>query len=275
MDHNLSIAIIGAGAVGRSMRLHFPDAVLYDEPLGLGSRAAVNRCRFAFVCVPTPSMPDGACDTSIVEDVVEWLESEIIVVRSTVAPGTTERLAMATGKRVVFQPEYGPGESPDHPYADVRDIGWMILGGPREWTAPVHDLYQRVVRSEVVIQQTDATTAELAKYMENAFLAAKVLFCNEFYDIAQSMGVDYRELRELWLLDPRMGRSHTWVFPDDRGFGGKCLPKDLDAIVQSALAAGVTPSMLAAVAEANRELRTSGRDSGSAPLDSMRIWRGA
>jgi len=229
--------------------------VMYDEPLGLGTREAVNACRFAFVCVPTPPAADGACDTSIVEATVAWLACETIVVRSTVAPGTTDRLARETGKRVVFQPEYGPGETPDHPYADTRDIGWAILGGPRDWTVPVHDLYKRVLNSSVVIQQTDATTAELAKYMENAFLATKVLFCNEFYDLAQALRVDFNELRELWLLDPRMGRSHTWVHPEDRGFGGRCLPKDLDALLRAAEALGITPGMLAAVAAENRRLR--------------------
>ena len=250
-----SVAIVGAGAVGRGMQTLFPDAVMYDEPLGIGTRDEVNACRFAFVCVPTSAAEDGSCDTSIVEDVVAWLACETIVLRSTVTPGTTKRLASSTGKRIVFQPEYGPGGTPGHPYADVRAIDWAILGGPREWTVPVHDLYKRALPSSVTIQQTDATTAELAKYMENAFLATKVMFCNEFYDIAQALDVDYNELRELWLLDPRMGRSHTWVHPDDRGFGGKCLPKDLDALLRAAEAMGVTPEMLAAVASANRRMR--------------------
>ncbi len=258
MQTQPSVAIVGVGAVGRAMRGLFPEAVLYDEPLGLGAREQVNRCRFAFVCVPTPADASGACDTSIVEGVVRWIESEFIVIRSTVSPGTTERLARTYGKRVVFQPEYGPGETPDHPYADVRDIPWMILGGPRPWTVPVCDLHKRVVNSNVVIQQTDATTAELAKYMENAFLAMKVAFCNEFYDLAGAAGVDYNELRELWLLDPRIGRSHTWVHPDDRGFGGKCLPKDLSAVLSTADDLEVPAVLLRAVAESNARLRPDG-----------------
>lgn len=250
-----SVAIVGVGAVGKAMRLLFPDAVVYDEPLGLGTREQVNRCRFAFVCVPTPARTSGACDTSVVEDVVRWIQSEFIVLRSTVPPGTTDRLAREYEKRIVFQPEYGPGETPDHPYADVRHIPWMILGGPRSWTVPVCDLYKQVANSGLVIQQTDATTAELAKYMENAFLAMKVAFCNEFYDLAGAAGVDYNELRELWLLDPRIGRSHTWVHPDDRGFGGKCLPKDLSALLAAAGELDVPAVLLRAVAESNARLR--------------------
>lgn len=255
MGTDPSVAIVGVGAVGKAMRLLFPDAVPYDEPLGLGTREQVNRCRFAFVCVPTPADASGACDTSAVEGVVGWIQSEFIVLRSTVPPGTTDRLAREYGKRVVFQPEYGPGETPDHPYADVRNIPWVILGGPRSWTVPVCDLYKRVVNSGLVIQQTDAATAELAKYMENAFLAMKVAFCNEFYDLAGAAGVDYNELRELWLLDPRVGRSHTWVHPDDRGFGGKCLPKDLSALLSTAGDLEVPAVLLRAIAESNARLR--------------------
>jgi UDP-glucose 6-dehydrogenase len=91
--------------------------------------------------------------------------------------------------------------------------------------------------------------------MENCFLALKVTFCNEFFDIAEQFGVDYNELRELWLLDPRIGRSHTFVMPDDRGFGGKCLPKDVSALVQSACAAGYAPQLMLAMLEANSRFR--------------------
>lgn len=251
-----AVAVIGVGAVGRSMAELFPSAVLYDEPLGLGTREQVSACRFAFVCVPTPSLPSGGCDTSIVESVLEWCESEIVVLRSTVIPGTTERLARESGRRVVFQPAYGPGSTPEHPYADVRSQRWVILGGPREWSVPVADLYKRVFSSDLAIHQTDARTAELTKYMENAFLAMKVAFCNEFFDLATAIGVDYNELRELWLLDERVGRSHTWVHPDERGFGGDCLPKDLAALLRLTETVGAEGPLLPAI-EASNHLATS------------------
>jgi UDP-glucose 6-dehydrogenase len=98
--------------------------------------------------------------------------------------------------------------------------------------------------------------------MENSFLALKVTFCNEIYDIAQAVGVDYNELRELWLLDPRIGRSHTFVMPDARGFGGKCLPKDMAALVHLAAEQGCTPTLLRATIEANSANR---RESRGAP----------
>ncbi|MGD9892324.1 MAG: hypothetical protein AB7R89_19610 [Dehalococcoidia bacterium] len=259
-DARAGVAIVGYGAVGRSLATLFPDAAVYDPPLGLGRRDEVNRCRFAFVCVPTPATASGDCDTAAVEEAAGWIESEYIVIRSTVPPGTTNRLAGRLGKRIIFQPEYGPGETPDHPYRDPHALSWIILGGPRAWTVPVCDLYKTVFNAELAIHQTDAVTAELVKYMENAFLATKVAFCNEFYDLAARDGVDYNELRELWLLDPRIGRSHTWVHPGDRGFGGKCLPKDLQAIVVHAQRRGEPAIVLESVLRSNDRLRQEPAD---------------
>jgi UDPglucose 6-dehydrogenase len=250
-----TVAIIGYGDLGKALHQVFPEAIVYDEPLGIGSRDAVNSCRFAFVAVPTPAGVEGECDVSVVEEVVGWLTAGSIILVSTVVPGTTERLVRETGKRIVFQPAYGPGSTPDHPYHDLRTMSWLILGGERTHTIAVADLLKQVYSAETAIWQTSARTAELAKYMENAFLALKVTFCNEFYDIASALGVDYNELRELWLQDPRMGRSHTIVFPDERGYGGKCLPKDVSAIIQSAKAHGYQPSLLSAMEATNARFR--------------------
>ena len=251
-----SVAIVGYGAVGRGIQQLFPDAVIYDEPLGIGRRAEVGRCEYAFVAVPTPMAADGSCDTSIVEEVVGWIEAKYIILRSTVSVGTTERLCSEMAKHVVFQPEYGPAETPDHPFADLRKVRWAILGGERQDTIAVCDLYKTTFSADFTFYQTDSRTAELAKYMENCYLALKVAFCNEFAGIAASVGVDYNELRELWLLDPRIGRSHTFVMPHDRGFGGKCLPKDLAALIVFAQASGFEPELMAALQQVNQRMRS-------------------
>lgn len=235
----------------------FQDAALYDEPKRIGSREEISECDIAFVCVPTPASADGGCDTSIVEDVVSWLETPVIVIRSTVSVGTTRRLAERHKKAIVFQPEYGPAETPDHPFNDLRKVRWVILGGDRDATRVAARAWQDAYSADIVIQQTTPETAELCKYMENAFLAAKVTFCNEFYEIANRVGVDYHELRELWLLDPRIGRSHTFVLPDNRGFGGKCLPKDLAAIMRTSEEAGYVPSLLQGISDSNDRHRKS------------------
>lgn len=92
----------------------------------------------------------------------------------------------------------------------------MIFGGELEVAGEVGEYFKRVLGAEARYEFVDSTTAELCKYMENAFLATKVTFCNEFYEIAKALGVNYDVLREMWLLDGRIGRSHTAVFKESR-----------------------------------------------------------
>ena len=250
-------AIVGYGAVGKAMQALLPDAVIYDTAPGMpNDRDAVNECGIAFVCVPTPCSPDGTCDISAVEEVISWLRSPLIVLRSTVPPGTTESLAGRYGKRLVFQPEY-MGETHAHPLADLRGRDFIVLGGVRDDTAEVAAAYSEVYHSSIQFFFTDATTAELAKYMENCFYAAKVVFCSEFHMIARTFGVAYNELREIWLADPRISRDHTFVYPDNVGFGGKCLPKDVSALIEFARSNGFDPALMKAVRDINDRYRTA------------------
>jgi len=255
MQNKPQIGIVGLGFVGKSMKRLFGDsAVTYDVADGASGRSKINMCDVAFVSVPTPVADDGACDTSIVEECVGWIETPQIVLRSTVTPGTTERLRRQTGKAIIFQPEY-IGETAAHPLVDARKHDFIILGGPTAETSAVANLYAHYYHSSVHFYFTDSTTAEVAKYMENSFYATKVTFCNEFYDIARAHGVDYNELREVWLADPRISRDHTFVYPDNRGFSGKCLPKDVSAIIRSSLARGAKPSLMQAVMAINEQHR--------------------
>ena len=226
----IKVGIIGCGHVGTAMKQLFVNAYLFDEPKKIGTRDELNMCDLSFVCVPTPMAQDGSCDTTIVEQVLGWDDTPIIFIRSTVPIGFTERMKKKTGKKIIFQPEYY-GETIEHPFADLKNQRWITLGGDKDDSEIVVSAYQKVLTSDLFINMVDSKTAELAKYMENCFFATKVTFCNEFYDLAMQMGVNYTELRETWLLDPRMGRSHTFVYSDNRGYGGACLPKDISAIV--------------------------------------------
>lgn len=248
--------IVGFGVVGKAMAKfleeHGVPVEIYDTALHDTSvRERVNACEIAFICVPTPMAADGRCDTSAVEEVVRWCEADILVIRSTVCVGTTDRLRAETGKRIIFQPEF-LGETPWAP--KLPHTRFIVLGGPREDTKPVLRLYQALLGPEVVYREVSAATAELMKYTINAFLAAKVAFFNEIYDIARLAGVDYDELRELVLLDYRVGASHTMV-TEERGFGGKCLPKDLSALMFRARELGYEPLVLAAVQASNERVR--------------------
>jgi UDPglucose 6-dehydrogenase len=198
--------------------------------------------------------PDGSCDISIVEETVEWLETPVIIIRSTIVPGTVDYLTSKYNKRIIFQPEY-LGETSLHPYLDLRKRDFIILGGEKKACDVVAMYMQHLMHADTHFYLTDAKTAELCKYMENSFLGMKVTFCNEFYEMAKALGIDYNELRELWLADKRIGRSHTIVYPDNRGFGGKCLPKDINAIVKKLEEVGYEPKFIKAILENNERIK--------------------
>lgn len=249
------VGVVGAGVVGSAMRdLCGPDTVLFDpyKPELKGNQALINQCDVVFVCVPTPMNDDGTCNTRIVEDVVAWVEAPLMILRSTVAPGTTDRLREKYRKRIVFQPEY-LGETVAHIFGDMAERNFVVLGGATEDISKAADFYKHYYNAMVQYYFCDAKTAEVAKYMENAYYAVKVTFVNEFAEIARAHGVDFNVLREVWLADPRVSRDHTFVYPHARGFSGKCLPKDCNAIVRSSLAHGFTPRLMQATLEINEQ----------------------
>lgn len=256
------VGCVGAGVVGSAMqRLCGADTVMYDpaRPEYAGNKDKINECDVVFVSVPTPKREDNVCDTSIVEEVVSWIEAPLIIIRSTIAPGTTDRLMKKYNRRIVFQPEY-LGETTAHVFGNMAEREFVVLGGtPKDRSAAV-DFYKHYYNSMVHIFTTDAITAEVCKYMENAFYAMKVTFVNEFYDIANAHGVDFNELRESWLADTRISRDHTFVHSDARGFAGKCLPKDCNAIVQSSIERGYTPKFMQAMLSVNDEFQALNKD---------------
>ena len=273
------VAIIGHGYVGKAIREFFENKfdIVVVDPTGsfwkndggkvdIAPELAKKEAREAdmvVVCVPTPMTEGtGKVDTSIVEGVLsEFKDSPLVLIKSTIPPGTTERLAeqFDMQKRLVFSPELiGEGGYPlpvyqgmPHP-TDMKQHHYFTFGGSREAVKKVIPFFTKVRGPFCEYKMTDATTAELSKYMENVWIATKVTFCNEMYDIAEMLKVDYNELRELWLADGRVGKSHTIVYPDKRGFGGKCIPKDTNGLVEFAKTNGYEPVLLNAVLKANK-----------------------
>lgn len=248
--------IIGVGHVGGSMAKLFPDAVLYDPYKNLGTKEEINSCDISFICVPTPQAEDGSCDTHIVQEVLEWLNTPTIVIRSTVPVGFTSKANFNKpyDVHIIFQPEYY-GETVAHPFADPHNRPWITLGGDIVGCQKAVQAYQEVFTSELIINIVDSETAELAKYMENAFYATKVTFCNQFYELAERLDIDYNTLRETWLLDPRISRDHTFVYEDNRGYGGSCLPKDMAAIINIGEKHKINVDFLKSVSESNNKFK--------------------
>jgi UDP-glucose 6-dehydrogenase len=223
-----NIAIVGGlGVVGAhtAQELSALNPIIIDPKNDNYNDIKNNAYEVAFICVPTESNPDGSANIEIVEDAVMNTNADILVIKSAVPPLTAEILANKYNKRIVSSIEYFG--STIHA---INNPNWVVLGGKKNDTARIAELYYRVKPASFRVVFTDNKTAELAKYMENAFLGLKVSFCAEFADIAKQFGIEYPALREIAVLDPRFGESHTFIDPDKPYYNSHCLNKDIKAL---------------------------------------------
>lgn len=241
----MKIKIIGHGWVGKAMESIFPDAIIQRR----GEQKET--CDVAFVCVPT-DLKDGKLDTSIVEEVVNNAQEPLIVIRSTVMPGTCDKLEKM-GNEICFQPEY-LGETVAHPLLNEGDRKFLIIGGKPENRRKLIELYQGVYNANITIRQVSNYEAEVIKISENRAIAFKVAECQELYDACEKAGIDYYSVRDaVYGDDPRFNLWWTFIYPDKRGFKSKCIPKDVYGWAAWAESVGYAPEITRALLERNEK----------------------
>jgi UDPglucose 6-dehydrogenase len=275
LEQTMEIGIIGLGYVGTAIKVGFePHYELeiydkYDEDKSTceSLRDLVGKCEVMFVCVPTPMNNDGSCHTGIVEEVVSEineivLETEsypyhikpIVVIKSTVPPGTTDRLhSKSRGLDVIFNPEF---LTEANFLDDFKNQTRIILGGTRKGTNILRQVYSKVFPHATIVK-TGSKTAEMVKYFINCFLGTKVSFANEMKQICGALDIDFDKVVEYATYDERLGKSH-WAVPGpdgDFGFGGHCLPKDLNSLISVAQELGLEPILLETVGWVNDKVR--------------------
>lgn len=252
---NIKLGIAGVGMVGGALLNYFKkqaiEPFIYDPGKGFKSLEELNKAGVIFVCVPTPyrtagsgSGPtsfkkDGAgFDLSYVEKTCENLQGEkIVVIKSTVVPGTTEKLQKKYPQhKFLFNPEFlvesranEDMEKPDRQIVGYteksRDIAQMIM-----------DILPNAPFKKIM----PATEAEMVKYFGNTFLSMKVIFGCEMYKLCEKLGINYDLVKEGVSADPRIGKSHLDVLHGGYyGYGGKCFPKDMRALIQFADKQGI------------------------------------
>jgi UDPglucose 6-dehydrogenase len=261
------LGLAGAGIVGGAFyegMKHVHEILVHDKdtakrwhtPLEL---LASVQTEATFVCVPTPMKKDGSCDISIVESVVATLDkyanpNQIVVIKSTVPPGTTAYFAgKYTNIHLCFNPEF---LTEANPVEDFKNQDRIIIGGKPEDTQKVCEIYAKVY-PYIKIVQCSSTIAEMVKYVANCFLATKVSFANEIYQICETLGIDYNMVISTAMLDTRLGKTH-WSVPGPDGhfgFGGSCFPKDLNGLLSLANVLGIDAKLLKADWQKNLEVR--------------------
>ena len=234
----MKVAIIGYGWVGKAMHKLFPNAIIHDPDLGFFATAEVNTSSIAFVCVPTP-LKKKKLDTSIVEECISWCGADLIIIRSTLNPGTADYLEEKYKKDIVVMPEY-IGESVAHPLLDETQRRFLIIGGKSENRRKAIELFQTVYNADISIRQVTNLEAEVIKLAENRAIAHRVMEIQELFDVCEKAGIDYYTIREgVYGDDQRMKLFWTFIFPDKRGFNSsKCLQKDVPAFCSWAESVG-------------------------------------
>jgi UDPglucose 6-dehydrogenase len=238
------VGIIGLGFVGSAinssleMMMH-TRLTLVDPAKGYTDKIEdCIDCTGIFVCVPSPMGEDGSCDTSILESVLRQLKeigyNGVIISKCTAPPDVYERLN-AEYPNLVHAPEFLTAANAVSDYANgsFAMIGGRVPAYQREAERIIRISQQHL--GEHIIYCSIGEAA-LAKYTINSFLATKVIFMNEIYNLSQKLGLRYEVIAAMYTMDPRIGKSHTVVpGPDGAfGFGGACFPKDTAALLKIA-----------------------------------------
>jgi UDPglucose 6-dehydrogenase len=253
------VAIIGLGMVGGALNRFFETrgivARLYDPPKGFDDPSVLNEADVIFIAVPTPfHLDDVGFDDSFLHAAIRTipLEGKTIVLKSTILPGTTERFQKEYPQhRFLFNPEFLREATVDK---DMQSPDRQIVGFTKEsqeHAQMVMDLLPQAPFQKIV----PAHVAEVTKYFGNAFLALKVAFVNQIFDLCQALEIPYELIAESAAADPRIGSSHMQIYHEGyRGYGGKCFPKDVRALIQLADSTSVDLSLLKAAETYNNAL---------------------
>ena len=240
------VGICGIGMVGGSLKRYFENkpnyqTYIYDKK-GLGSIEELNKSDFIYICLPTPYVPEIGCDISIIESIIPLINgNKVIIIKSTIIPGTTDRLQDKFPQhKFLSNPEFLTEQTADN---DTLFPDRQIIGYTKQSYTIAKDVllqlplapYERIVLARV---------AEFIKYANNTWFAVKVAMNNELYDLCKKVGLNEDEWEELisgLAADKRVGRTHLTIHhKNKRGYWGRCLPKDIKALLEFAKQNGVS-----------------------------------
>ena len=243
----MKITIAGYGFVGKAHREVLKDKhditivdpawPEYNKPIPQDTDAVI-------VCVSTPRREDGSCHMDNVYEVIEASPDVPILIKSTISLEGWQMLKDTFPNAMLnFSPEFLRAATA---VDDLATADYMLVGGNSV------NFWNKVFDKAIEICDVEALI--LAKYARNSFLALKVSFFNQLYDLCSELGVSYDAVKHYTEIDNRIGDSHTTV-TQERGFGGHCFPKDTQALITSAEKHGVDLSILKEAVIYNNNVR--------------------
>jgi UDPglucose 6-dehydrogenase len=234
----MKIGIVGLGVVGSACRHGFEliGHIVNVHDIAMDtSLSDLLDTEIIYVCVPTPENTDGSCNIDAVEQTVAELSKlnyqGVIALKSTAAPGTTQRLIDKYQLRICFVPEFLRERCAVEDFVNNHELLAVGTDDP--------EIYEIVVKSHGMLPKhtsmLNSTEAEVLKYFSNVFNAVRVVFSNNMFEICKSLGLDYDKIKDTYLLRKTASPDYMDVSEELRGYGGMCLPKDtkaLDALVK-------------------------------------------
>ena len=235
----MKVGIIGLGMVGSAVRhgLNRIGHQIYGFDINRPETKLADALKSdaVFVCVPTPSMQDGKCDTSIVYSVVADIAKArykgLVVIKSTVEPGTTDFLSKKyKNLRFAFCPEFLRERAQFVDFVEYHHV--CIIGA---YNDKDFELIKKIHGSlPKNFAKMSPLEAELSKYYWNVFNALRIVFANQFYDVCEDVGADYQKIKNALVKHPNIPDVYLECNENFRGFSGNCLPKDTNAFAHYA-----------------------------------------
>jgi UDPglucose 6-dehydrogenase len=235
------LGIVGHGFVGSAINQGFTKNIkkYIVDPNKFSGNTIKKLIEFqpdaVFVSVPTPQSESGECNTDILNSVLQELNTGknlLVIIKSTVPAYKLQDIReQCINLKIVYNPEF---LTEKNYIEDFRRPPMHVFGGDRSDTERVEALYrEHSVCEPCPVFHTDPVTASMVKYCINSFLATKVTFMNEMYDVLKNAGgTEWAEFASIISTDPRIGTSHMRVPGNDgqRGYAGSCFPKDTAAL---------------------------------------------
>jgi UDPglucose 6-dehydrogenase len=246
----MKLTIAGYGAVGQAHHKVFGnhyDIEIYDPFKGYDTMS--KDTEGLIVCTATPSFENGACMVNSVYDVIERSPNVPVIIKSTISlEGWETLIEHFPDREITFSPEFLRNNTAEQDLLETKDF--MFGGGN------IH-FWQGIfvnVLGKINIGIADPKELILVKYFRNSFLANKVAFFNQVFDLCEATGINYDAVATGVGADKRIGTSHTSV-TKERGFGGHCFPKDIQALIYTAKQNGVDLTLLQEALEYNKKVR--------------------
>lgn len=259
----MNIGIVGNGFVGNAIYQNFKDKVV-TKVFDVQSQKCFNTMDevlgsdIIFVCLPTPMKNDGKCDLSFVMNFFETVQvkngAALFVIKSTVPIGTTDKiLEKRPDLRIVHNPEFLTAVNA---VEDFSNSDRHIIGGKQDWCITLRNFYLDHFPF-TPIQIVKSRESETIKYFCNSFLASKVSFFNNLYEMCQKFDMNFDSVKDGVCSDRRIGKSHTKVPGPDglMGFGGYCFPKDINALINTLKENNIDASLFESAWEYNKKVR--------------------